>query len=66
MSGIGRLTALLLARDQLGHDLSINYKGDAKFNTKLGGFLSIAMQTLVLVYLIMRSSDLITMAEPAV
>lgn len=43
MSGISRLTALLLARDQLGHDMSINYKGEAKFNTKLGGFLSLGM-----------------------
>ena len=67
MSGIaGRLTRCLLARDMLGHSLSINYKGEGSFNTKLGGFLSLVIQTLVLTYLFMRTTELITMSDPTV
>ena len=66
MSGIGRFARFLLARDQLGHKMSINYKGEGSFNTKLGGFLSLAIQTLVITYLVMSTTDLITMSDPTI
>ena len=66
MSGIARLTRFLLARDMLGHSMSINYKGEGSYNTKLGGFLSLAIQCLVVTYLIMRSTELFTMSDPTV
>lgn len=46
------LTSLLLSRDMLGHNISINYKGESTYNTKFGAFLSIGIQVLVLIQLI--------------
>ena len=66
MSGIARFTRFILARDMLGHSMSINYKGEGSFNTKLGGFISLAIQTMVVTYLIMRTTELITMSDPTV
>ena len=66
MSGIARVARFLLSRDMLGHNMTIKYKGEGSYNTKLGGFLSLAIQSLVIIYLSMRSTELFTMSDPTV
>ena len=58
--------SFLLSRDMLGHDLSITYKGETTFNTKLGAFLSIAVQVLVLIQLIQLTIDMLQMNDPTI
>lgn len=58
--------SFLLARDILGHPLSVNYKGQNKFNTKLGAFLSIGIRTLVLVQLVQLAIEMFYMTDPDV
>ena len=58
--------SFLLSRDILGHPLSINYKGQAKFNTLLGAFLSIGIQVLVLIQLIQLTIDMVQMNDPII
>ena len=58
--------SLFLSRDMLGHPLTINYKGDTNFNTKLGAFLSIGIQVMVLYILIDLTIDMIQMNDPSI
>ena len=44
-----RLGRILLNRDMLGHDLSVNYRGNAKYNTFVGSIISLGIYTLVMV-----------------
>ena len=58
--------SLFLSRDMLGHPLTINYKGDGNFNTKLGAFLSISIQVMVLYILVSLTIDMIEMNDPSI
>ena len=59
-----KFRSILMSRDLLGHPLSVNYKGSEAFPTKLGAFISIGIQGLVLVFLALRLIALIEMADP--
>ena len=56
----------LLARDSLGHDISINYQGSDKYNTYLGSIISISIYMLVLVQLATKMVALINMTDPQI
>ena len=58
--------SFLLSRDMLGHQISINYKGNPTYNTKFGAFLSIGIQVLVLFQLIQLSIDMVSMNDPTI
>ena len=60
------LSSFLMSRDVLGHPLSVNYKGSDTFQTKLGAFISISVQALVLTQLILKLLDLIEMNDPSI
>ena len=53
-----------LARDMLGHPITINYKGEDTYKTKIGAFLSIGVQVMVLIFLTMKMIALIDMSDP--
>ena len=53
------LMNFFLSRDLLGHQISVNYKGEGTFNTKLGAFLSLGILVLVLIQLVQISIDMI-------
>lgn len=46
--------------------MTINYKGEQTYNTKLGAFFSIGIQVLVLVQLAQLTIDMINMNDPAI
>ena len=54
----------ILARDVLGHPITINYKGEDTYKTKIGAFLSIGVQVMVLIFLAMKVIALIEMSDP--
>ena len=54
----------ILARDVLGHPITINYKGEDTYKTKVGAFLSIGVQVMVLIFLAMKVIALIDMSDP--
>ena len=53
-----------LARDMLGHPITINYKGEDTYKTNIGAFLSIGVQVMVLIFLAMKVIALIEMSDP--
>ena len=55
-----------LSRDILGHPISVKYNSEYTYNTKIGAFLSIVIQVIVLVQLGQRTIELIGMDDPAV
>ena len=54
-----RLTRFLLGLDKLGHSLTIKYKGKGMHQTKLGSFITIVIQILVIVMLVNRTTELV-------
>ena len=58
------LLSWLLAKDHLGTDISITYKGSDKFNTYLGTFVSLCIYALVLVQLFETLVGLFGMTDP--
>ena len=40
---MGRFLDFILARDELGYDLTLNYKGNDTHPSKVGAFFSIAI-----------------------
>ena len=63
---MNKLRSILLSRDLLGHPLTLNYKGNEAYPTKLGAFISIGIQGLVLVFLALRLIALFDMADPQI
>ena len=61
-----RVGSLLLDRDMLGHDLSVNYRGNAKFNTYVGSIISLGIYAMVLVQLLQKVTDLVQMRDPQI
>ena len=61
-----KLLSIIMARDQLGHPISVNYEGNKAFQTKLGAFLTMAIQGLVLAFLAMTTIDLVNMNDPSI
>ena len=55
-----------MARDYLGTDISITYKGNGKFNTYLGSFVSLCIYCLVLMQLIQKLNGLFAMTDPTI
>ena len=55
-----------MARDHLGTDISITYKGNGKFNTYLGSFVSLCIYCLVLMQLIEKLNGLFAMTDPTI
>ena len=58
--------SFLLSRDLLGHSISVNYRGETTFNTKLGAFFSVCIQILVFVQLAEKVVDLVLMNDPTI
>ena len=56
----------LLARDHLGTDISITYKGSDKFNTYVGSIVSLCIYGLVLVQLVEKLIGLFGMTDPSI
>ena len=56
----------LLARDSLGHNISINYQGSDKYNTIVGSIISMSIHMLVLVQLATKMVALINMTDPQI
>ena len=59
-----RFRNILMSRDLLGHPLSLNYKGYESFPTKLGAYISIAIQGIVLAYFARKLIALFAMTDP--
>ena len=57
---------LCMSRDMLGHPISVKYKGEDNYKTKVGAFVSIAIQVIVLVYLVQKTIELVTMSDPTI
>ena len=57
---------LLLSRDAMGTPVSLNFRGNDKNPTKLGGLITIAVQALVLFTLVRRCTSLINMEDPSI
>ena len=53
------ILAFLLGFDLMGHNITINFKGNNKHPTKLGAFFSIGIIVLSTIYLVERSISLV-------
>ena len=60
------LSSWLLAKDHLGTDISITYKGSDKFNTYVGSIVSLCIYGLVLVQLFEKLVGLFGMTDPSI
>ena len=66
MNKIKKLASVLMSRDLFGHPISLNFKGSEAFPTKLGAFISIGIQGLVLVFLALKLIAMVDMADPQI
>ena len=63
---MGKLSSILMSRDRLGHPISVNYKGEDTHKTKIGAFLSIGIQVMVVIFMIQRIIALVEMTDPTI
>lgn len=56
----------LLSQDMLGHPLSLNYRGDSEYNTKLGAIISIAVRVIVLAQMVQLGIAMFAMTDPSI
>ena len=60
------LLSILLSRDELGHPIMLNYKGDENYPTKLGALLSIAVKVMMLIFLVQKTISVLDMTDPSI
>ena len=58
------LSSFLTNRDNLGHPITVNYKGSDTYQTKLGGFFTIGIRAMMLIYLLITVIALVAMSDP--
>ena len=61
-----RFAKFLLAYDRLGHSFNLNYRGSQKYSTWFGTLLTLTIYVLVIIILVNKSVDLVTMKVPTV
>ena len=60
------LSTFLINRDNLGHPITVNYKGSDTYQTKLGGFFTIGIRAMMLIYLLITVIALVSMSDPTI
>ena len=58
------ISSFLTNRDNLGHPITVNYKGSDTYQTKLGGFFTIGIRAMMLIYLLITVIELVSMSDP--
>lgn len=58
--------SFLLARDNLGHPVTLNYKGNDNHPSCCGAILTISIKIMVLFYCLQEASEMVSMGNPAV
>ena len=61
-----KLLKLLRRQDDLGHPISLTYKGDETYQTVFGGFLTLAVQLITMVLIITAAIEVLSMNEPQI
>ena len=60
------LSTFIKKQDVHGHPIMVNYLGSDSYKTRLGGFLSIVTQVLLLFYFVQQTIDLFMMDDPEI
>ena len=60
------LLNFFLGLDKLGHPFTVTYKGNETHPTKLGAIITITIQILVIIKLVNKTTELVSMNDPSI